>query len=162
MDSDFIGEQYDTRYFKHVGWSKEATYADPYKLLFSAKNFDLIAAEVKERLASTGYSINVSRDVIGSALSNITIHNSPKTGDIYTRYVVPDSEPRNDVANLTQQAIDLIVNTILDDLETTKLNQRLSIWSTVYGDGNPEGLRGHSIIRYKENDYMKGVFNMNY
>ena len=79
-----------------------------------------------------------------------------------TRYIVPNKVARDDLNSFNNQVITVIVNTILDEYETTKLNQRLSIWNTVYGDFNVEGLRAHSKIRYKENDYLKGVFMENY
>ena len=159
---NYQGIRYDNRYQNFVGWDKFATWSDPNVYFFSRENMDYLSSEITRRLINTGRTIKVSDEVIGNVMSNVALNNNPIIGDIYTRYIVPNSQPRNDIASLNEQTITVIVNTIMDEIETTRLNQRLSVWSTVYGDFNPEGLRAHSIIRHKENDYIKGVFSMNY
>lgn len=152
----------DTRYQSFVGWDTFAQWSAPTRQFFSQENINLISSEITRRLKHTGKTIRVTDEVITGVMSNLARNNNPAIGDIYTRYVIPRASPRDDLTALNTQAITVIVNTILDEMETTKLNQRLSVWNTVYGDFNPEGLRAHSIIRKKENDYIKGVFSMNY
>ena len=41
-------------------------------------------------------------------------------------------------------------------------NKKLTIWNTVYGDFNKEGLRGHSQIKIREKHPQYMAFNMNY
>ncbi len=160
--NEYLGQKFDNRYQNYVGWDKYATWSNPNKYFFSRENMDNISKEITTRLKNTGQTIRVTDRVIGGVMSNVSLNNNPKTGDIYSRYIIPDSAPRNDIASLNEQTITVIVNTILDEYETTKLNQRLSIWNTVYGDFNPEGLRAHSILKTKQNDYLKGVYMMNY
>jgi hypothetical protein len=58
--------------------------------------------------------------------------------------------------------VNVIVNTIVNEEDARKWNESLNIWDTVYGDFNRRGLRAHAVIRKKDNDYLKGQFNMNY
>lgn len=160
--NQFVGEQYDNRYLAYVGYDKFAQWSDPNSYFFSTQNMEALRKEIMERLKPTGQNIRVTDEVLSNVMSNIASNNNPVIGDIHTRFVVPNARARDDLASFNEQVITVIVNTIMDEYETTKLNQRLSIWSTVYGNFNPEGLRAHSKIKYKENDYIKGVFMENY
>jgi hypothetical protein len=160
--NDFVGNSFDTRFLSVAGWDQTSQSSENYKWFFCRDNVNYISAEITRLLAGSGYQVRVTDEVIAGVMSNVAQNNNPVVGDIFTRYVVPNKTARDDIVNMNQQVITVIVNTILNEMETTKLNQRLSIWSTVYGDFNTEGLRAHSIIRKKENDYIKGVFSMNY
>jgi hypothetical protein len=159
---NFVGEQYDNRFLSYVGWEKDNVNRASYLYFFSKENMASLSREITRRLMTTGKEFRVTDRVIGGVMSDIARSNNPVIGDIQTRLVVPAEKPRDDIENMNSQVVTVIVNTILDEYETTVYNGRLSVWSTVYGDFNKEGLRAHSVIRKKENDYIKGVFSMNY
>lgn len=146
---------YDFRSQAHVGWNC-STY------FFSNNNINYLSAAITELLMSTGKIIKVADHVIGSVMSNIATNFRPSTGDIYSRYTIPTEEGRDNLRTMNEQVITLIVNTIRGEYDQEACNARLSVWTTVLGDFNHEGLRSHSKIKIKENDYMKGMFSMNY
>lgn len=160
--SHFVGPQYDNNYLAFVGWKTSADRGG-YRFFFSEENMTFIADEVQRLLAIAGHpGIRVSRNVIGNVMSNLSRNNNPVIGDIFTRYIIPNNEGRDDVRALTVQTINVIYNTIMEEKETVRFNERLSIWTTVLGDFNAEGLRAHAPLKIKENDYIKGVFIENY
>lgn len=154
-----LAKKYDNRYTSLVGWQP---LSGAYDFYWSDININYISSQVTFLLKKSGYHIKVTDEVIGGIMSDIIRSQNPKIGDIYTRYIIPDEEGRDDIASMTNQVITVIVNNILSEQETIRLNSRLTIWSTVLGDFNKEGLRSHDILKTKENDYIKGVFNMNY
>lgn len=157
----FVGAQYDSRYMGPVGWDQSAVGAG-YRYFFSDVNMALVSSRVTDILSQYGYDVRMTPRTIGGVMSDVFKNNNPKIGDIRTRYVIPDAKPRNDVENLTEQAINILVNAYLDEQDTLKINSSLSVWTTVLGDFNGEGLRAHPILKTKENDYIKGVFMENY
>lgn len=152
---------YDWNYYRYAGWEETANGAG-YKFYFSQENVNFISSQVTKVLKSFGHDIVVSPNVIGGVMSDIRSAQNPKIGDIYTRYIIPQEEPRNDAKSMTEQVINVIVNQILGEKQQECCNSKLSIWSTVLGDFNAEGLRSHSIIKTKQNDYIKGIFMENY
>lgn len=158
----FVGNEYDYNYLSHVGWGPNHNANLGYQIYFSKQNMEYISNEIHNRLLKAGHNMIVTKEVIGNVMSNILDKSSPFIGDIYTRYIIPDTTPRNDLENNNERVINTIVSTIVDQEDARKWNESLSVWDTVYGDFNRKGLRAHSIIRKKDNDYMKGQTNWSY
>lgn len=161
-ETTFVGDRYDDNYTAITGWEKINQTNTGYKLFFSEENMTRIYNQICKRLREAGYNIVASRNVIAGVMSSVLRNHTPEIGDLHTRYNVPSAQPRNDIANLNERVVNIIVNTIVNEEDTKKWNESLSVWTTVLGDFNTSGLRAHSIIRKRENDYMKGQFNMNY
>lgn len=158
----FVGDIYDTNYTSKVGWESINETNTGYRLFFSKENMDRISKVVSAKLFESGYRIVVTPRVIGGVMSDIINSHTPIIGNIYSMYTIPGEQPRNDIANLNDRVVNVIVSTIINEEDVKKWNESLSIWDTVYGDFNRKGLRAHSIIRKKENDILKGQFNLNY
>jgi hypothetical protein len=158
----FVGAEYDTHYLSNVGWEKINETNTGYRLFFSKENMDRISCMITQLLAKAGLYMVVTPRVIGGVMSDILRNHTPEIGDMYTQYTIPADVPRNDLANLNERVVNVIVNTIVNEEDARKWNESLNIWDTVYGDFNRRGLRAHSIIRKKDNDILKGQFNMNY
>jgi hypothetical protein len=158
----FVGDQYDNHYLSNVGWSTVNELNTGYKMFFSKENMDRISCLITEKLGRAGLNMVVTPRVIGGVMSDILRTHTPEIGDMYTQYTIPQEQPRNDLANLNERVVNVIVNTIVNEEDMRKWNESLNIWDTVYGDFNRKGLRAHSIIRKKDNDHLKGQFNMNY
>jgi len=87
----------------------------------------------------------------------------PATGDIYGRYTVPNNEPTNHVNDMINQVINIIVTDVRVNLETEQNNAKLSIWTSVLGDGvNDSGLRAHPPIKLRHKRPQPFLFNMNF
>jgi hypothetical protein len=153
---------YDNRNLSLVGWDKTSASSQNYQYFFSQENIDRLSAQITEHLKTTGQTIKVSDRVIGGVMSDVSRSFNPRTGDIFSRYIIPTEEGRDDLKNMNDQVITVIVNTVREEIEQQRCNERLSIWTTVLGDFNPEGMRAHSKIKTRERDYMKGEFMMNY
>jgi len=158
----FVGDQYDYNYLAHVGWEDINKTNTGYRIFFSKENMDRLSRRISEQLLKAGHRIVVTPRVIGGVMSDILNTHTPTIGDMYTLYNIPADQPRNDVANLNDRVVNVIVSTIINEDDARKWNESVSIWDTVYGDFNRKGLRAHSVIRKKDNDYMKGQFNLNY
>ena len=96
-------------------------------------------------------------------MSNI-IQNANRTeiGSIYSRYIIPQKEPRNDVRTINQQTVQAIVNMLRSQFEIEENNKKLTIWNTMYGDFNKEGLRAHPPIKLRNRHPQYMAFNMKY
>lgn len=160
--STFVGDVYDTHYLSNVGWEKINDTNTGYRIFFSKENMDRLSCLITQKLALAGHHMIVTPRVIGGVMSDILRNNTPEIGDMYTQYTIPAEQPRNDVANLNERVVNVIVNNIVNEEDMRKWNESLNIWDTVYGDFNRKGLRAHSVIRKKDNDYLKGQFNLNY
>jgi hypothetical protein len=151
----------DFRYQAYAGWNHTANASQVYQYFFSAENIAGLSAAITELLKSTGETIRVSDRVIGSVMSNVSANFNPRTGDIFTRYTIP-TEARDDLKNMNDQVVTVIVNTIRGEYDQQCCNSKLNVWNSLLGDFNAGGLRAHSQLKTKENDYIKGVFAMNY
>jgi hypothetical protein len=158
----FVGDQYDAHYLANIGWEKINETNTGYRLFFSKENMDRISCMITQQLARAGLYMVVTPRVIGGIMSDILRNHTPEIGDMYTQYTIPAQRPRNDLANLNERVVNVIVNTIVNEEDARKWNESLNIWDTVYGDFNRRGLRAHAVIRKKDNDHLKGQFNMNY
>jgi hypothetical protein len=162
VGSTFVGQTFDNHYLSNVGWDTISQDNTGYKLFFSQENMNRISKEITRQLTEAGCPMLVTDRVIGGVMSDILRKHTPVVGDIYTIYNITQNQPRNDVSNLNDRVINVIVSTIINEEDARKWNESLNVWDTVYGDFNRKGLRAHSIIRKRDNDYMKGQFNLNY
>jgi hypothetical protein len=160
--STFVGTQYDNHYLSNVGWDVISKDNTGYQLYFSKENMTRISKEITRQLITAGYPTLVTDRVIAGVMSDILRKHTPTVGDIYTQYTITQNNPRNDIANLNDRVVNVIVSQIVNEQDMKKWNESLNVWDTVYGDFNRKGLRAHSIIRKKENDILKGQFNLNY
>ena len=149
----------DENYLRFVGWNP---VQGGYNLFFSKENIQYLHNRIHESLQARGHNIRLTDTVLGGVMSAVFQSNDPVIGDAYTQFTIPAAHPRNDLKQWNQRVIDIVVNYILDEYENTKANQRLTKWTTVLGDFNPDGLRSHDILKTKKNDYRKGFTLWNY
>lgn len=107
--------------------------------------------------------IIVPRDSIIAVMNNIYDTYRPHTGDIYSRYNIPEISSRNDhVTDMINQTIEVITSNIVSDYGTELCNSKLTAWTTVLGDHNQHGLRSHAPIKISKRHGARCQFNMNY
>ena len=99
--------------------------------------------------------------VMDSVYRNFTPYN---TGDIYTRYNIPSgSNTDSYVQNMIDQVIEIIYSDVRNNLEIEQNNSKLSIWTTVLGEGlNQHQLRSFAPIKTRLKRPAPFQFNMNY
>ena len=87
----------------------------------------------------------------------------PPTGDIYSRYTIPNGiSPQSYVQSMIDQVIQVIVSNVKNTLEIEQNNEKLTVWTTLYGDFNTDGLRAHPPIKVRKKRPASFQFNMNY
>jgi hypothetical protein len=158
----FVGHIYDAHYMGNVGWEAINSTNTGYRMFFSKENMDWLSQRISAQLFQAGLVMVVTPRVIGGVMSDVLRTHTPTTGDIHSRYTIPKDAPRDDLQTLNDRVVNTIVSTIVNEEDTRRWNESLTVWDTVYGDFNRRGLRAHSIIRKKDNDYLKGHFNLNY
>ena len=150
--------------YNYVGWGTGgSTDQVGYRILFSRANILCIQDRVNKYLINViGKNIIVPEKQIAHLMSSLVKYNSPLIGDMYSMFIIPEEVPRNDVRDLNEQAFNLIVAQITEEERILKYNQSLTIWTTVLGEFNDQGLRAHPIIKRKERDVPRCQFNMRY
>lgn len=164
---NYIRNVCDQNNLRFVGWSQNRLSTGCLNELFSCETVDTISRKVTELtmgIGEEGREIQVLDSTICELLSEVMINQRPKTGDIFTRYIIPDSGPRNDVQEIIQKVIEIIYRNIKNSLGMEKCNSKLSIWDTIYGEGNPRGLQQtpHGFAKISHKRPMIGFISMNY
>lgn len=158
------------QFLRHVGYSDFNNNTSYYKNddkfyqhFFSKENIEKIQNEISKNLKDTkGNPIIVSINVITGVMSNIYENFTPETGDIYNRYNIPNKNTVNYISQMNSQVITVIINYINNENEIINNNKKLTVWTTVLGEFNKEGLRSHSKIKLREKRPMSMQFNMKY
>ena len=150
----------------NVGWEQTSEGNQELQFLFSKENLDSMSQVITQALQGVdpeGRSIIVSHENIASVLSNVyRFGTRAQIGDIYSRYIVPQEELRCDLRNLVNQALTIIITQIRDQIQMETYNKSLTVWTTVLGDFNEHGLRGHAPIKIRRKHPQYMAFNMNY
>jgi hypothetical protein len=156
----------DSNFYAHVGWDQTIENKPCYQSIWDTNRIIQIQGKITELLAGVdpkGRPIIVPIKTIGSVLSEVMNSHRPQVGDIYSRYILPEIEQtRNDVRDIIDRTIQIIVSQVRSEIETIESNNKLSIWSTLYGDFNKEGLRGHAPIKIRKKRVPEMMFQMNY
>jgi hypothetical protein len=156
------GEACDFNYLRHVGWGENNECIRKY---YSPETVKLISRKVTQLTMGVnpeGRPIVVPNYRICEVMDGVYQGYRPPTGDIYSRYIVPNENQPSMVQSLIDQTIEIIVSNIRNNLGMEQHNQTLSAWVQVYGDFNTHGLRQHSVIKVQEKRPSTMQFNMNY
>jgi hypothetical protein len=154
----------DNRYTRNVGWMASYDGRRGYTHLFEERNIQMIQSKITELLGNVAdRPIVVTKEVITSVLSECIDSHRPQVGDMYSRYILPSIElQRNDVREIIDRTINIIVTQIRNEYEITACNKKLTVWNTLLGDFNSQGLRSHAPIKIRKRRSDRMMFNMNY
>ena len=144
----------DDGYMQHVGWAQTVSNRPNYDFLWNDERLIMLQQKITQLLegvSECGAPIVVPLSTIGHVISQVYQSHRPEVGSIYSRYIQtePESE-RNDVRDIEDRTINIITSQIRNEFGIIQNNKRLTIWSTVLGDFNKEGLRGHSGIKIRK------------
>jgi hypothetical protein len=166
MNENYINSSYNTGYLANVGWDETTSGNQQIDYLFSDANIESLIIAIKDALRNAdpkGRPIIVSKDIVIGVLSNVYRFGTRQNiGDIYSRYIVPQEQTRCDIRTINNQVINIISSNIRNEIEMTENNKKLTVWSTLLGDFNNEGLRAHPPIKIKRRHPQYMAFNMNY
>lgn len=145
---DYRGNESNYNHMRHVGYTESNRNI---QALFSEKNIDYISKRVTDLTRNVdchGRPIIVPKKNICSVLDDLYQGYRPSVGDIFTRYSIPTDSPIDMIGDLTNQAIQVIVNDITVNIGMEQQNAQLNIWdATLLGDFNAKGLRQHAPIK---------------
>lgn len=138
-----------------------------YNKLFEKATVDYISKTLTELLRGVdpnGKKIVITDNVITNAISSQYQALVPQVGDIYSRYqVMADEElSRNDVQEIINRTIAVIYDYVKNQIEMEENNSKLTIWDTILGDFNKQGLRQYTTLKTKKRRPDPFLFNMNY
>lgn len=158
--------QDNSSYMAYVGWNATSSGDKTLEYLFSEANLTALQGQIADALVGVdpqGRRIMMALDKIANVLTNV-YQNSTRThvGDIHSRYIVPQDQSRCDPREINNVTVNIIVRSIRDEYETIANNKKLTIWTTVLGDFNKEGLRSHPPIKIRRKHPQHMAFNMNY
>ena len=117
------------QYIKHVGYQNTNDCISSY---FSQNTITYIAQTVNKLLKKDlCLNIIVPCHIITNVMNDIYESYRPPTGDIFTRYIIPNNETSSYsyVKSLIDQVIEVIYSSIKDNIQTDQRNSKLSIWS---------------------------------
>lgn len=148
----------DTRY---VGYSSTNAASAAVRVLYSPETIKYIQKVVFDTLkCSYPQGVIIPCKTIANVVDQVYSNFRPSTGDIYGRYTIPTNElaPYDDILN---QVINILVSDVRNNIGI-QVNDNLSIWTTVLGDFNREGLRSHTPIKVLDKHPQRGLFFENY
>ncbi len=132
--------------------------------LFTEKNIRKMSNKITQLLTGVDKQnrpILVPDKTISSVLSGVRKKFRPEVGNIYSRYNTPNYL-EDGTQRIINEAINIIVTDVKNNLHVDECNQKLNLWTTVLGDFNEHGLRSHGQIKIREKRPSPMLFNMNY
>lgn len=164
------GPYLDDNYTRFVGWSQtmncgDRCQSDCLQQFYSQNTVNTISKKVTELLMGVdpdNRPIIVPDETIAHVMNQVQNTFRPETGDIYGRYNIPTQSIQDYVQKMIDQTIEIITSDVRNNLGMQECNSKLSIWTTVYGDSNPHGLRQHAPIKILRKRPQTMAFFMNY
>lgn len=151
---------------RNVGYTSNLSCGetDSESALFSKANVSQMSKKITELLRGVdkyNRPIIVPDSTIISVMSSVYRDFRPETGDIYSRYVIPNDD-EGYYSKIMNETINIIYLDVKGNLGMDDNNSKLSIWTTVLGDFNEHGLQSHPKIKLREKRPAPLQFNMNY
>lgn len=154
--------QRDSAFLQYVGYSYNNN--ECLQNLFSTENVNEMSREITKHLRGvhpSGKDILVPNTRIYEVLTSVNENYRSNTGDIFTRYNL-QRDVIDDYKYIRAQTIDIIVNTIRDELGIEANNKALTVWTSVLGEQNNHRMRAHDVIKIRKRRPAVMQFNMNY
>jgi hypothetical protein len=153
----------DDNYIKHVGYKQSNVCIQKYFDISTVSTISNKVTELLQGVDPENRPIVVPDSTICSVMSEIYDSYRPPTGDIFSRYNIPSGiGSESYVQNMIDQVIEVITSDVRNNLGMEECNKKLTIWTTVLGDFNNDGLRSHPPIKVRNKRPAPMQFNMNY
>jgi hypothetical protein len=162
---NLYNDRIDMNQYEYIGWSTISDWNPLVQRLFTKTTVKCIQEKTAEYLVGvdpSGKKIMPTERVVIAAMHSIFKNFHPTTGDIYGKYTVVNQSQRDDYSYIVDQTISLLVQGIRDDLGMAEQNQKLTIWTTLYGDFNDHGLRQTPPIKINNKRPDPMLFHMRY
>jgi len=159
-----LNTDYDERIdmSQYVGWNTIIEWAHLPRQLFTKRTVKIIQQKVYEYLLQFSKKVVPSERIVVIALYGVYENHIPRTGDIYGKFLVVDETQRDDYGYIVDKTITLLIDGIQTDLDMAEANSKLSIWNSVLGDFNENGLRQYPPIKLRNKGPDRMLFHMKY
>ena len=158
---------------RYVGWEASSGDSQLTRSLYTKRNIDTISRKVTELTMGVhpdNIRIIVPDSNICMVIDGVWQSYAPLIGGIYTKDIMPMTGnyqgqgllPENYVRDIVDRTIEAIVSQIRNVYGMMENNSKLTVWSTVLGDFNEQGLRSHSQIPVRNRKPQSMFFSMNY
>jgi len=162
----FLDTSYDGNFMANVGWEETSRDHPVLQFLFSSENIEQMSQAISRALEGVdpqGRTIRVSNEAIAGVLSSVyRFGTRSQIGDIHSRFIVPQEQLRCDVQSIVTQSLNIIITQLKNQIEMEAYNKTLTVWTTVLGDFNDQGLRSHAPIKIRRRHPQYMAFQMNY
>lgn len=158
-------ENKDLNQYRYVGWKGTSQNNPCYGAIFNQKNIRIMSRKITEFLQGVDER---NRDIIVPdknilyVLSSVYNTHRPTVGGIHSRFIIGCESERNDVQKIIDRSIEIIVSQVRSDLLTEQNNKKLTIWNSLLGNFNKEGLRQHAPIKIRKRHPTYMQFHMRY
>lgn len=146
-------------YGRYVGVEQNSIYDELYNDNIIC-NIQQFLAEKLRPFEKQKRNVVIDKEIIISVMQNVISSRTPDVGDIYTHYTIPNYQ--DDISDIINRTIQILYSDLKNEMEMEQNNAKLSVWSTLYGDFNKQGLRAHAPIKIRKNKPQSMLFNMNY
>jgi hypothetical protein len=146
-------------YGRYVGVEQNSIYDELYNDNIIC-NIQQFLAEKLRPFEKQKRKVVIDKEIIISVMQNVISSRTPDVGDIYTHYTIPNYQ--DDISDIINRTIQILYSDLKNEMEMEQNNAKLSVWSTLYGDFNKQGLRAHAPIKIRKNKPQSMLFNMNY
>jgi len=153
----------NTANLRYTGWNENTNAS--FNALFddnNLKEYQSVIHRLLKGAGPNGRDVIVPLETISSVLYQCYETRAMRTGDIYSRYIQADNINHTVLEDIVNRAINIIVTQIKTEYAMEEQNKRLTVWNTVLGDFNKEGLRGHSEIKLRNRRPPPMQFHMKY
>lgn len=137
-------------YGKHAGY--ETNDKEYLKYFFDDKIISSIQSFLADKLQpyeEQKRRVIVDKEIIINTMQSVINDKRPIVGDIHTRYLMANMDETFD--DIKKQTIEIIYSTLKNEMEIEANNANLSVWNTLYGDFNSQGLRQHPPVKIRKN-----------
>jgi hypothetical protein len=159
-----LEESINDNYTRHVG------YKDTDNLLqtrfYNINVVNTISQKLTQLLQGVdpqNRPIIIPDKSISNIMDSVYQNYRPQTGDIFSRYIIPTGLNSDDyIQDMIDQTIEIIYSDVKNNLEMEANNKKLSVWTTVLGNFNDNGLRSHAPIKVLNKHPQYCAFFENY
>lgn len=163
---NYLDSTENIAYNAYVGWKQSTEGNVGLEYLYSDENLENVSQKLTVALRNVhpqGKRIVVTKAQIASVISNV-YQNAQRAniGGIFSEFVIPAAKPRNDIEDINDKAIEAIYSLLSTQFEVEENNKKLTVWNTVLGDFNENGLRSHAPIKIRKKHAQRMAFHMRY
>jgi hypothetical protein len=163
IDSN-IEETLNQNYGRNVGYTDtNSLFKTNYYNINIVNTISKKLTELLQGVDPLNRPIIIPDNTIINIMDSVQQNYRPLTGDIFSRYNIPNGQNSDDyISSMIDQTIEIIYSEVKNNFEIEENNKNLSVWTTLLGDFNEQGLRSVPPIKILNKHPAHCQFNMNY